>query len=306
MSNKPITKCERDSCLNGLLITDLETGEILCSSCGRVLIDKIEDLEFEHHTFSKEEYLKRSRTGTKISLAKYDQGLPTVIGTVNRDASGKFLSGDIKSRFHRLRILDLRSKSKSSNAYLIRSFLVLDAVKAKLAIPEAVVEKAAYMFRKTLTKKLWAGRDHAMMLASLYAACRETNTPRTLQEIAIAGNVKKRVLVRYYRILTDILDLKLRLYDPSEFVTRICNNLGLRERTCRLAMDILLRHNGKIFYGRHPMSLAAAAVYIACMINAEKKSQTEIANVSGISSVTLRGVYMLLKPLIDKSCYDVL
>lgn len=231
----------------------------------------------------------------KSSLAIYDKGLFTVIGHVNKDASGKFLSGDAKTIFNRLRILDSRSKLKSSNVNLIQSFLILDAAKTKLAIPESVVEKAAYIFRKALANKIWTVRGHSsMMLASLYAACRETITPRTLQEVALAGNIKRRDLIRTYRTLVNALDLKLPTYNPSEFVTRICNTLGLSEKTHRLALTILSKSQ-KDFYGKNPMSLAAASVYTACTNSTEKKSQLEIANVAGISCVTLRNTCLILK-----------
>ena len=40
--------------------------------------------------------------------------------------------------------------------------------------------------------------------------------------------------------------------------------------------------------GKHPMSMAAAAVYLAVQDNHEKVSQTKIAQISGISAVTIR------------------
>ncbi|MDH5418340.1 MAG: transcription initiation factor IIB, partial [Nitrosopumilus sp.] len=44
----------------------------------------------------------------------------------------------------------------------------------------------------------------------------------------------------------------------------------------------------EITSGKHPMAMAAAAVYLAIQDNHEKVSQTRISQISGISAVTIR------------------
>ncbi|MBI3842082.1 MAG: transcription initiation factor IIB [Thaumarchaeota archaeon] len=290
MSEEIFKKCKEVKCVMGPLITDNFSGEVLCGSCGLVLIDKVEDSGSEARIHDMEEYMTKSRTGTKISLAMYDMGLPTVISSEGKDALGNFLSGDAKNTFHRLRIWDKRSKSGSKDRTLKSAFVLLDAMKTKLAIPDTVIEKTAYIYRKALNRKISKGRSiTSLICASLYAACRETDTPRTLHDIANAANINKKILSRSYRNLIKALDLKLEPFDSSEFITRISGQAGISEKTRRDALNILSKAMEKeISAGKNPLGLAAAALYISCLINHEKKNQEAIARAAGITAVTIR------------------
>ncbi|MGB6527060.1 MAG: hypothetical protein WA323_04145 [Candidatus Nitrosopolaris sp.] len=58
-------------------------------------------------------------------------------------------------------------------------------VKDILSINDTLIEKSAYIYRKVLQKRIIKGRSiPALMVASIYAACRESHVPRTLDEIA--------------------------------------------------------------------------------------------------------------------------
>ncbi|HLC24489.1 MAG TPA: transcription initiation factor IIB [Nitrosopumilaceae archaeon] len=285
-------KCTDENCLKpkAHLITDRNTGEVLCSRCGLVLAEKLEDTGPEQHVFTNEQYLERTRTGGKSTLAIDDMGLATVIDSKDKDASGNSLSSDMKSTFSRLRIWDNRSKSRSTERSLRSAFIILNTMKMKLVIPDTVIEKSAYLYRKALAKKMTKGRSiSALALASLYTACREANAPRSLQDIASAGNVSVKDLSRHIRILINSLDLKVESYDSSDFINRIASTAGISERTRRDALDILSNAKGKgILAGKNPVAMAATALYLSCMSNAEKQSQRKISKASGISVVTIR------------------
>ncbi|MEK6827388.1 MAG: sigma factor-like helix-turn-helix DNA-binding protein, partial [Nanoarchaeota archaeon] len=49
--------------------------------------------------------------------------------------------------------------------------------------------------------------------------------------------------------------------------------------------------------GRGPAGIAAAALYVAALMNDEKKTQREVADIAGITEVTIRNRY---KELIEK------
>ena len=272
------------------MITDGISGEVMCGSCGLVLVEKSEDTGLESRIHDAEEYLLKSRTGSGSTLAMHDMGLATVIGTGSKDASGNFLSSDVKNTFRRLRLWNTRSESRSTDRNLKAAFTILDTVKTKLAIPDMVTEKAAYIYRKAMAKKITKGRSISGLIhASLYAACRETDTPRTLQDIVHAGNISKKSLSASYRNLIQILDLKLKPYNPSEFITRISSEVGISEKTRRDALNILSKAGEKeISVGKNPISMAAAALYLSCMMNHEEKNQDDIARASGVTAVTIR------------------
>jgi transcription initiation factor TFIIB len=280
------------------LITDEQKGEVMCGRCGQVLIEKMEDSNnAEYRINTREQYLDRSRTGPPTSLALHDQGLATSIDYADRDASGNSLSGYMKGTFNRLRTWDLRSKSRGTDRNFRQAFTLLDTIKAKLIIPDSVVEETAYIYRKAIAKHMTRGRSiTSIIFASLYAACRATNTPRTLHDIALAANIRKGDLSAAYRKLVNSLDLRLQPYDPIEFVTRICSIIGVSEKTRRDAINIISKAKEKeIDYGKNPMSLVAGALYLASIINMEKTTQDKIAEACGMTNVTVRNVHTMLR-----------
>src|ERR687887_2897410 len=70
------------------IITDPNSGEIICSNCGMVISDKIQETRQEWRTFNTQEENDRNRTGMPTSLARHDMGLSTIIGRTDKDASG--------------------------------------------------------------------------------------------------------------------------------------------------------------------------------------------------------------------------
>jgi len=294
-SNDYDVKCQLDTCKTYPIITDSERGEMVCGGCGLVLVQNISDTSHESNGYSQEDFMKLARTGPASSLTMHDRGLSTVIGT-DKDSSGNALSSKTKYEFNRLRTWDQRSKSRSTVA-LSKAFTLLNAMKTKLGIPNNVIENAAYIYRKAVSAKLTRGRTMASLIsASLYAACRENNIPRTLDDIAGAGNIERRILSRDLRTIIKKLGLKLNQYDTSSFISKISNNMNLKEKTKRDAFDILKRCELKeITAGKHPVAQAAASLYIACMINGEKISQKKFSSESGVSDVTIRNRVTLIK-----------
>ena len=178
----------------------------------------------------------------------HDRGLSTVIGK-DVDATGRAVSSSTRETFNRLRIWDQRSRTRSSSS-LAKALTILNATKTKLGIPSPILEDAASIYRKAVSAKLTRGRTmQSLVAASLYAACRRTGTPRSLDDVAGAANVAKRVLSRDLRMLIRSLDMDLNQYDTSAFVVRLANNLNLRERIKRDALDILARSEGGENYG---------------------------------------------------------
>jgi transcription initiation factor TFIIB len=131
-----------------------------------------------------------------------------------------------------------------------------------------------------------------MIAAAIYAACRITKTLRTLDEIAKASLVDRKKIARAYRILQCRLEIKLPITDPLDYISSIAKKTGISGRTQILAIKILHETKRKhLADGRTPSSLAAAALYIACLQTGEKKTQRNIAKAAGITEVTVRNRY---------------
>jgi transcription initiation factor TFIIB len=291
-----VDKCVSTQGSHGPLVTDNLRGEVLCSRCGIVVMDKVEDTT-EQRSYTLEDYTSNTRTGVASALSIHDKGLSTIIGNTDRDASGNFISSQMKSTFNRLRTWDRRSRTNSQERNLRIAFTVLGTAKSKLDISDNVIERAAYLYRKAINKNITRGRTiTGTILSALYVSCREANVPRTLQEIADAGNISFKNLSRHYRVFVNALDLQVGSFNPSEFVSKIGTTVGLSEKAKRDALGILFSvQKMGITDGKNPVSLAATAIFLSGILNEEKITQDKIADVSGVSTVTIRNNAKILR-----------
>ena len=293
---KENSKCLR--CGKNSLLTDESTGEEFCSKCGFVITEKTQASGPEWRSFQKDGGSDPTRTGAPSSLTIHDMGLSTVINPINKDASGKPLSTSMRSTIERLRTWDNRSQTHEPVDRNLRQALgELNKLKDKVAVSANVLEKAAYIYRKALEKKLVRGRSiSAMIAASLYAACRDTETPRTLKDIADAANVKRKDISRCYRLLHFELELKMPVVDSIQCIARISSKLKISEKTKRYAIKVLKEaQERKESAGKDPMGLAATALYLSCVKNGVSITQRDLAEAAGVTEVTIRNRYKGLK-----------
>ena len=173
----------------------------------------------------------------------------------------------------------------------------MNRLKDKLAISDAVIEKAAYIYRKALEKGLVRGRSiSTLMASSLYASCRDTETPRNLKDVEQAANIKKKDIARCYRLLVNELDLRMPVTDSIQCIARIASRVGIAEKTKRYAVTVLKQaQENEISAGKDPMGLAAAALYLSCVKNGEDRTQHNIAKAANVTEVTIRNRYKGLK-----------
>ena len=252
----------------------------------------------EWRAFTQEEKAARSRVGVPTSYSVHDKGLSTAISQIDRDAFGRKLPLSTRLQMWRLRKWQIRSRVHSSiDRNLAQAMAELDRLSDKVYVPPTVKEKAAVIYRKALEKGLVRGRSiAAIAAAALYAACRGSGTPRTLREIAEASLVDRKDVARCYRLLLRELDVQMPIADPLTYISKIAEKTGISGKTQGLAIQILREaKQRKVVAGKDPMGLAAAALYIACLMNNEKKTQKDIAEAAGVTEVTVRNRYKTLK-----------
>jgi transcription initiation factor TFIIB len=293
-----IKRCSTCNNEGTTIIADPEAGEVICSNCGMVISDKIE--QDSRLLLNDEQRNDRSRTGTLSSLASNDMGLSTIIGRTEKDSTGNKINSQTLSRIKRLRTWDFRIKGyTSTNKNLKQAFNELSILKDKLALSNATVEKSAYIYRKALERRLARGRSiSAIVAAAVYIACRELQIPKSLREIAATSNIRRKVLSRSYRILISKLDMKIPIIDPMKCIFKVANRTNLNEKTKRQAMDVMNNLTKReISAGKNPMGLAATVLYVSCLNTGVNIRQADIASAAGITEVTLRN---RIKDLKDK------
>jgi transcription initiation factor TFIIB len=280
------------------MVLDSESGELICGNCGFVLKERIEDTGSEWRSSSKDEGKDESRTGLPTSIASHDMGLSTTIGPANRDSVGRPLTGSMRTTVDRLRTWDRRSQMhESADRNMGKAFMQLRTFADKLSLSEEIVERAAYIYRKALERGLIRGRSITEMIAaSLYAACRDSEIPRTLKDVASFANINRKDLARSYRLLVREMDIRMPVPDPGRSVAKIASKVEAGERTRRRALEILTKARQLgVSAGKDPVGLAASALYVASMLSGEGRTQRYIARAAGVTEVTIRNRYKSLR-----------
>lgn len=243
----------------GALIQGL-SGEIVCGKCGFVADESTFDTTFVE--------AKHDRTDTRGVTweSQRSLGFGTVIGT--RDSTGATVAN---ADVHRL--WDNRIKTRASQRF-ITAFKSLDIMVKKLALPTVVAEESAALYKKASNLKLPRGRSAVQIVAAaVYTSCRNTNTPRSLKEVAAAAGITKKEAGFAYRLIVRKLDLQVEMMDPIRCVNKIATQAVLPETTKRKAIMILDKAKAMdLTAGKDPMGLAVSALYL--IIRTEQEAQT--------------------------------
>jgi transcription initiation factor TFIIB len=110
-----------------------------------------------------------------------------------------------------------------------------------------------------------------------------------LKEISKASTREHSEVSRSYRLLHKELKLKMPIDDPMKFVSGIASKLNVKQDTERYAIEILQKARERHgLSGKDPRGIAAAALYMACLENDDKRIQKDVAAAAGTTEVTLR------------------
>ena len=268
-----------------------DKGEVACKDCGLILEDKMVDFGKEWHEGDDEGAEKRRRTGAPLTYTHADQGLGTQIGTKQE------LRQLANNKFYRLRRWQQRTMT-GLERNLRQALGDIHQLTSALHLGKQVEEETARIYTQAAQKGLAKGRQiEELVAASCYIACRNFDIPKHIKEISEKSSVDRKVLHRNYKHLIRNLNLRVGQSDPTDFVFKFANQLKLSAETQTLAIDIIEEAKKKaITSGKSPVGIVGGAIYIASMINKEKRTQSQIAKEIGATEVTVRNRY---KDLID-------
>lgn len=291
-----VKRCPECGSVN--LTYDDQRGEIVCNECGLIIEEKMVDTGQEAGgQFDKSE--KRGRGGAPISMQKFDKGLTTNVGEI---ADIYKLEAGQTRKFLRLKKWQERV-STSIERNLRLAMAELRRVASFLNLPSVVRDEASRVYNYVLQRGLVRGRSmESVIAACIYAACRSYNIPRTLDEISAASDVERKEIGRTYRFIVRKLKIKVTPSSPKDYIARFSSILHLSPKTQNESLKILKKADiSELTSGRGPAGIAAAALYVAALLNDEKKTQREVADVAGITEVTIRNRY---KELIERLKLD--
>lgn len=275
-------------CCNDPQIIVNDEGMRVCTNCGIVLGQSFVSTEKRAYTADE----VKNRRLTEPRWRSY--GPRTVIGINAADAKGQSLEARRQALFNRLsKIQGSLVNSLERNFWEARP--KINQLALKLNVPDHILETAWKIYSEVARQKLTMGRSiDSFVTASVYAAIRIHDFPRMLEEIVDVAMMPLRSVHRslglVVRLVLPILKLRYKPISPEPLVFRFGNDLGISVALQKKAADILvdaMRHGLKKM-GKDPKGLAAAVLYIVTKPSAERKTQTEIAEIARITEVTLR------------------
>ncbi|MFX1440984.1 MAG: transcription initiation factor IIB, partial [Promethearchaeota archaeon] len=195
---------------------------------------------------------------------------------------------------YRLRKWHIRTRVHSSqHRNLGIAMSEMERLSSQLGIPREARETAALIYRKALAKKLVRGRSiEAVVAASIYLACRIHRIPRRLDEVVAESKTNRKQVGQAVRLVLSRVNINVPLASAKDLIPRLSSDLGLEGRTMRKATEIVRKaKEGRITIGKDPGGIAGAALYIAGILEEDKRTQRQIARVSRVTEVTIRNRY---------------
>ena len=290
---------ERCTACNSSLVDDTENGEIICSGCGIVMVEHMEDHGPEAKSSSLEDKMKLARATGQTSYSQHDLGITTEISIGTKDFSGKKISVEMSNQMHRIGKWQPRVRVSSSRERRLSNILGrISEICQNCSLPKNVIETASMIYRSLDGKNIQVkGKSvDSISAAVVYMACKQCDVIRSLDEIlrevCHASKVKSKTKLasRYYRTLVMELGTNTApIVTMDKYISKIANMTKTDTRVERLSLEIAEKTKDRnIADGKAPNGIAAAYLYIASILLGQNIIQRDVSSVSGVTEVTIR------------------
>ena len=274
------------------LIGDVYKGEVVCPSCGFVVLEQLMDHGPEWKAIVEPgDKAKRVRVGAPRTIALHDFGLSTMIGSDMKDSQGQYLDGKARNQSYKLRKWQNRVRTTPAERSLSGVLFKITEVSKNLNLPRNVLETAAQIYRDCVRLKVSRSKSIiGMTAASVYLACRKCDVGRSIKDVAEAAHTDQRTVAKYYRLVLKEVETDY-VPPPSiwKYISKLVNMAKINPRVERLALLIARKTNdSRISSGKAPAGLAAAYVYISSVMLGVHIPQREIADIAEVTEITIR------------------
>ncbi|VDM43294.1 unnamed protein product [Toxocara canis] len=258
------------------LVEDHRAGDLICPECGLVVGDRLVDVGTEWRSFSNEKSgADPSRVGAPENplLGSSDLSTSIAVGYGGSESDQSLANAQ-------------RRNMNNTDRQMSQAMGVIREMSARIHLSKSIEDNAAKVFKDVLDSKALKGKNNeAQAAACLYIACRKEGVPRTFKGMLHCARISLLNKSSYMGIFLSL--------QPSRF----CGNLGLSHgiqaaatRIAKKAVEL------DLVAGRSPISIAAAAIYMASQASSEKKTAKEIGEIAGAAEVTVKQTYRLLYP----------
>ena len=296
MNALEIQKC---SACESSLIDDITNGEIICSGCGIVVAEQMEDSGPEVKSNRLEDKMKLARATGQTTYSQHDLGITTDISIGTKDFSGKTINSEVANQMNNLRKWQKRVRISSSRDRRLSNVLgKISEVSQNCSLPKNVVETASKIYRSLDNKHIQVKGKSVLSISAavIYLACKQCAIVRSLEEIIQAttpmkeAKAKVKLASRYYRTLVmELGTVTAPVLTMDKYISKIANMTNTDTRVERLALEIAEKtKNRSITDGKAPNGIAAAYLYVSSILLGQSILQRDVSSVSGVTEVTIR------------------
>ncbi|MFI5421719.1 MAG: transcription initiation factor IIB family protein, partial [Nitrososphaerales archaeon] len=276
----------------GKIVLDIESGENICDSCGLVVGNEAAIVGSSAGDITKQNSNSLSSTAN-LPLGQ------TFIDRRNVDSRGKKIRA--ADNLFMIRRLDNQASIENSDRSIKRAVVEIRRIAERLGIGSAAEREAMSIYYKASKNGLIRGRSvDGICTAAIYVACRKLNIPRLLQDIIeVAAHEDRKQIAPYFKLLIRELGIHLPQLDAAEYVDYIARNARISPKTQREALTLLSEAGSSPkLSGKRPISVAAAALYLASRKTGENTSQLRIAGATNLTPTTVRKTSMDIEQIL--------
>jgi transcription initiation factor TFIIB len=290
---------ERCTVCESSIIDDTENGERICSGCGIVMQEHMEDHGPEARSNNLEDKMKLARATGQTSYSQHDLGIATEISIGSTDFSGKKINAETASQMHRLGKWQQRVRVSSSRDRRLSSVLGrVSEICNSCSLPKNVIETASIIYRSLDGKNIKVKGKSVVSISAavVYMACKRCDVVRSLEEIlrevCQPKDVKSKTKLasKYYRMLVmELGTVTTPTVTMDKYISKIANMTNTDTRVERLSLEIADKTKDRnLADGKAPNGIAAAYLYIASILLGQSVLQRDVSTVSGVTEVTIR------------------
>ena len=280
------------------LVDDIQNGEIICSGCGVVVEEQMEDYGPESKGSNLEDKMKLARATGQTTYSQHDLGIATEISISAKDFSGKSINSEVANQMHNLRKWQQRVRVSSPRERRLANVLTkIGETCQNSSLPKNVLETASMIYRNLDGHVEVKGKSVASIsVATVYMACKQCDIVRSLEEIcrgicaAKDVKAKTKLAARYYRTMVmEMGTATAPVVTMDKYISKIANITKTDVRVERLALEIAEKtKNNNLADGKAPNGIAAAYLYVASILLGQSVLQRDVSSIAGVTEVTIR------------------
>ncbi len=176
-----------------------------------------------------------------------------------------------------------------------------------LDLDEEVMHEVQELYNEVDRKGLTKYKDKRDIVTALtYVVCRRRMIPLTLHKICDTLRLEYRSINKVYRYIMRRMGYSVPPTTPEEYVHSFAIELNLPKKAVKRAERIIeVGEKAGIVSGKGPAGIAAASLCLASDLENLDTSQKEVAEVSGVTQVTIRNRYRELEDCLNGQAKSV-